>query len=74
MVPAFGSTTGARGTGARVGAPLEADARVGAGVAPEVGVEEDDAAQPQFTLNCFAEDATYRPLPVKSPGVVRSEG
>lgn len=74
MAPVFGSTVGARARGVRVEAdvasPAEVDAKVGAGVAPEVGVEEEDDEQPQFTLNCSVEDGVYTPLPVKSPEVV----
>lgn len=53
---------GARTRGASVavdvGSPEELDATVGAGVAPEVGVEEEDIEQPQFALNWSVEDAT----------------
>lgn len=77
MAPVFGSTVGARARGARVEAvvagPAEVGAKVGAGVAPEVGVEEEDAEQPQFALNCSVEAGVYTPLPVKSPEVVRLE-
>ena len=55
-------TVGSRARGARVAVgvanPAEVDANVGDGVAPEVGTEDEDDEQPQFTLNCFVEDAT----------------
>lgn len=78
MAPVFGSTVGARARGARVEAvvagPAEVGAKVGAGVAPEVGVEEEDAEQPQFALNCSVEAGVYTPLPVKSHDHPVAEG
>lgn len=63
VASAFRSTVvGARARGERVAAdvasPAEDDATVGAGVAPKVGMEEEDALQPQLTLNSSVEDAT----------------
>lgn len=49
---------GARATGVSVGSPVSLDAAVGAGVAPEVGVEEEDTEQPHFVLNWSVDDAT----------------